>query len=287
MTTIAVTGATGHLGRLVVQALLDRGVEPGSIVAAVRSPEKAAGLLAHGVQAREADFDRPETLASAFAGVDRLLLVSTSSPGSRLTQHVAAIDAAKAAGVGFVAYTSILRADTTPVALAADHKATEEHLAASGLAHSFLRNGWYIENYTAQIPTVKATGSFLGSAGEGRIAGATRLDYAEAAAAVLTAAAPKTVYELGGDQPFTMAELAAEVGRQLGAEISYTDVPAEKLVEILAGAGVPQGFAEILADTDVQIRENGALDNPGPDLRDLIGRPTTPLATAVAEALKA
>ncbi|MFI1995737.1 SDR family oxidoreductase [Actinoplanes sp. NPDC020271] len=287
MTTIAVTGATGHLGRLVVDALINRGVEPGSIVAAVRSPEKAAGLLARGVQVREADFDKPETLAGAFAGVDKLLLVSTSDPGNRLTQHTAAIDAAKAAGVGFVAYTSILRADTTPVLLAADHKATEELLAASGLRHSFLRNGWYIENYTAQIPTVKQTGGFLGSAGEGRIAGATRLDYAEAAAAVLLSEEPKTAYELGGDQPFTMAELAAEVGKQLGTEIGYTDVPADKLVEILSGAGVPEGFAAILADTDVHVRENGALDNPGTDLHDLIGRPTTPLADAVSEALKA
>lgn len=285
MTTIAVTGATGHLGRLVVDALLSRGVEPGSIVAAVRSPEKAAGLLAKGVQVREADFDKPETLAGAFAGVDRLLLVSTSSPGSRLTQHLAAIEAAKAAGVKFVGYTSILRADTTPVLLAADHKATEEALAASGLAHSFLRNGWYFENYTSQIPTVKTTGGFLGSAGEGRIAAATRQDYAEAAAAVLLLENPRTAYELGGDRPFTMTELAAEVGAQLGAEIGYTDVPADKLVEILSGAGVPEGFAAILADTDVHIRENGALDNPGSDLSDLIGRPTTPLAEAVKQAL--
>ncbi|GAA2871962.1 NAD(P)-dependent oxidoreductase [Actinoplanes cyaneus] len=284
MTTIAVTGATGHLGRLVVDALIDRGVEPGSIVAAVRSPEKAAGLLARGVQVREADFDKPETLPAAFAGVDKLLLISTSDPGSRLAQHTAAIDAAKAAGVGFVAYTSILRAGTTPVLLAADHKATEELLAASGLRHSFLRNGWYVENYTSQIPTVKQTGGFIGSAGEGRIAAATRLDYAEAAAAVLLLENPRAVYELGGDQPFTMAELAAEVGKQLGTEIGYTDLPAEKLVEILAGAGVPEGFAAILADTDVHVRENGALDNPGTDLRDLIGRPTTSLADAVKQA---
>ncbi|GAA4585495.1 NAD(P)H dehydrogenase (quinone) [Actinoplanes octamycinicus] len=286
MTTIAVTGATGHLGRLAIDALLRRGVEPGSIVAAVRTPEKAAGLLARGVQVREADFDRPETLTAAFTGVDRVLLVSTNAVGNRVAQHVAAIQAAKAAGVGFVAYTSVLRADTTPIVLAADHKATEEALAASGLAYSFLRNGWYIENYTAQIPTVRATGAYLGSAGDGRIAGATRADYAEAAAAVLTTGNPKTVYELGGDSPFTMAELAAEVSRQAGVEIGYTDVPAEKLVEILSGAGVPEGFAAVLADTDVHVREHGALDNPGSDLRDLIGRPTTPLAVAVADALK-
>ncbi|GAA2702623.1 SDR family oxidoreductase [Actinoplanes palleronii] len=286
MTTIAVTGATGHLGRLVVEALLSRGVEPSSIIAAVRSPEKAAGLLARGVQVRAADFDKPETLATAFAGVDRLLLVSTSSPGSRLAQHHAAIEAAKAAGVGFVAYTSILRADTTPVLLAADHKATEEALAASGLKHSFLRNGWYHENYTAQIPTATANGGFLGSSGEGRIAGASRADYAEAAAAVLVADDVKSVYELGGDTPFTMAELAAEVSKQTGTEIGYSDVPADQLVTILAGAGVPEGFAAILADTDVHIKENGALDNPGSDLRELIGRPTTSLSDAVAAALK-
>ncbi|GIE90688.1 SDR family oxidoreductase [Actinoplanes regularis] len=286
MTTIAVTGATGHLGRLVVEALISRGVEPGSIVAAVRSPEKAAGLLTRGVQVREADYDRPETLTAAFAGVDKLLLISSSTPGSRLAQHTAVIEAAKAAGVGFVAYTSVLRAATTPILLAADHKATEELLAASGLPHTFLRNGWYFENYTAQLPAVRATGAFLGSAGEGRIAGATRLDYAEAAAAALLATDVRPVYELGGDQPFTMAELAAEVSRQLGTEIGYNDVPAGQLVEILAGAGMPRGFAEILADTDVHVRESGALDDAGTDLRDLIGRPTTSLADAVADALK-
>ncbi|GIF14734.1 SDR family oxidoreductase [Actinoplanes teichomyceticus] len=286
MTTIAVTGATGHLGRLVVQALLDRGVDAGAIVAAVRTPQKAADLLGRGVQVREADYDRPETLATALAGVDRLLLVSGNAVGSRLAQHRAVIEAAKAAGVGFVAYTSVLRADTTPIRLAAEHRATEEALAASGLPYSFLRNGWYLENYTSQLPTVRATGAFLGSAGQGRIAAATRADYAEAAAAVLTAGSARPVYELGGDQPFTMAELAAEVSRQLGAEIGYTDVPAEQLVTILTGAGVPRDFAEILADTDVHVREHSALDNPGPDLRELIGRPTTAPAEAIAEALK-
>ncbi|AEV83389.1 NmrA family transcriptional regulator [Actinoplanes sp. SE50] len=285
--TIAVAGATGHLGRLVVEALIGRGVEPSSIVAAVRSPEKAAGLLTRGVQVREADFDRPETLPVAFAGVDRLLLISSNAVGNRVGQHVAAIEAAKAAGVQLIAYTSVLRADTTPILLAAEHKATEEALAASGVAYTFLRNGWYIENYTAQLPTVRTTGAFLGSAGEGRIAGATRLDYAEAAAAVLTADDVRPVYELGGDQPFTLAELAAEVSRQSGETIGYHDVPADELVTILTGAGVPEGFARILADTDVHIRENGVLDNPGSDLRDLIGRPTTPLADAVADALKA
>ncbi|MEV6347339.1 SDR family oxidoreductase [Actinoplanes sp. NPDC051851] len=284
MTTIAVTGATGHLGRLVVEALIARGAEPGSIVAAVRSPEKAGGLAAKGVQVREADYERPETLAGAFAGVDRLLLVSSNAVGTRVAQHTAAIDAAKAAGVGFIGYTSILRADSTPLALAAEHRATEEILAASGLPYAFLRNGWYTENYTDQLPTVKATGGFLGTAGEGRIAAATRADYAEAAAVVLISG-EAGVYELGGDQPFTLTELAAEVARQTGDAVAYNDVPPATMVEILTGAGVPQGFAEILADTDVHVRD-GALTTDSGDLSRLIGHPTTPLTDAVAVALK-
>ena len=188
--TIAVTGATGKLGRLVLNALIDRGATPGEIVAAARDTAKAADLAARGVQVREADDDRPETLAGAFAGVDRLLLISGSEVGRRPPQHRAVIEAAKSAGVRFLAYTSALRADTTPLALAAEHKATEEMVRASGIPFALLRNSWYVENYTGQIGTALANGAFLGSAGEGRIAAATRADYAEAAAARLQAAAP-------------------------------------------------------------------------------------------------
>ena len=282
--TIAITGATGKLGRLVINALIDGGAAPGDIVAAVRDPAKAADLAARGVRVREADYDRLETLAAAFAGVDRLLLISGSETGRRVPQHLAVIDAAKAAGVGFLAYTSALRADTTPLGLAAEHKATEEAIRASGIPFALLRNSWYTENYTQQIGTALISGSFLGSAGEGRIAAATRADYAAAAAGVLLSG-ETGVFELGGDEPFTMAQLAAEVARQTGTPVKYRNLPVAESRTVLAGAGVPEAFAGVLADTDAQIA-GGALDTGSGDLRRLIGRPTTPLADAVATALE-
>jgi NAD(P)H dehydrogenase (quinone) len=190
MTTIAVTGASGKLGRLVIDSLIKRGAAPNDIVAAVRDTAKGADLTALGVQVREADYDRPETLARSIAGVDRLLLISGSEVGRRVRQHVAVIEAAKAAGVQFLAYTSGLRADTTPLGLAAEHKATEEAIRASGIQFALLRNSWYTENYTQQIQTALTNGAVVGSAGKGRIAAATRADYAEAAAAVLLSGPP-------------------------------------------------------------------------------------------------
>ncbi|MEU4427920.1 SDR family oxidoreductase [Actinoplanes sp. NPDC024001] len=281
--TIAVTGATGHLGRLVVEALISRGVAPGEIVAAVRDTGKAARLAALGVQVREADYDRPETLATAFAGIDRLLLISGNEVGKRVPQHTAAIEAARAAGVGFLAYTSILRADTTRVGLAPEHLATEQVIAAAGIPFALLRNGWYIENYTGQFGTALSTGAFLGSARDGRIAAATRADFAEAAAAVLLSAEPG-VYELGGEA-FTMAELAAEVARQSGTPVEYRDLPVAEYQAVLVGAGLPEQYAGLLADTDTKIAE-GELDTDSDDLTRLIGRPATSLADAVATALK-
>ena len=281
--TIAVTGATGHLGRLVVDALLSRGTTPGDIVAAVRDTAKAADLAAKGVQVREADYDRPETLTAAFAGVERLLLVSSNAVGQRIPQHLAVIAAAKAAGVSFLAYTSVLRADTSPLGLAPEHKATEEAVEASGIPHALLRNGWYTENYTGQLDTALSTGAILGSAGDGRIAAATRADYAEAAAAVLLSG-ETGVFELGGE-PFTLTEFAAEVSRQSGREIAYRDLPAAEYEAALAGAGVPEAFAGVLAQIDVQIAA-GELDTDSKDLSRLIGRPSTPLADAVAAAVK-
>ncbi|WP_229069923.1 SDR family oxidoreductase [Actinoplanes sp. DH11] len=283
MTTYAVTGATGQLGRLVVDALIARGAAPGDIVAAVRDTAKAAGLAARGVQVREADYDRPETLTSAFAGVDRLLLISGNEVGKRLPQHTAVIEAAKAAGVTFLAYTSILRADSSPVGLAPEHLATEQALAAAGIEHALLRNGWYTENYAGSITGALATGTIAGSAGDGKIAAATRADYAEAAAAVLLAGSAG-VHELGGT-PFTMAELAAEVSRQSGRTVTYTDLPVAEYQAVLVGAGLPEGYAGLLADTDAKIVE-GHLDTRSGDLEKLIGRPSTPLADAVASALK-
>ncbi|GGN69142.1 NAD(P)-dependent oxidoreductase [Actinoplanes lobatus] len=282
--TIAVTGATGHLGRLVVDALIARGAAPGDIVATARDTTKAAGLAALGVQVREADYDRPETLAAAFAGVDRLLLISGNAIGQRVSQHTAVVEAAKAAGVGFLAYTSILRADTSPIGLAPEHLATEQVVAASGIPFALLRNGWYIENYAASFGPAVEHGALLGSAGDGRIAAATRADFAEAAAVVLLRGEPG-VHELAGDQPFTMAELAAEVARQTGAPVAYQDLPADDYRAALVTAGLPGQFADLFADTDVKIRD-GHLDDSTGTLSRLIGRSTTPLAEAVATALK-
>ncbi|MBG0561094.1 SDR family oxidoreductase [Actinoplanes aureus] len=282
--TIAVTGATGHLGRLVVEALISRGAAPNEIVAVVRDLAKAAGLAAQGVQVRQADYDRPETLGTALAGADRLLLISGNEVGKRVPQHTAVIEAARAAGVRFLAYTSILRADTSTIGLAPEHLATEQVIAASGIPYAVLRNGWYFENYAGQFGTALATGAFAGSAGDGRIAAATRADYAEAAAAVLLAGDPG-VYELGGEA-FTMAELAAEVTRQAGIAVEYRDLPVAEYQALLVGAGLPEGYAALLAETDFKITQ-GELDTDSDDLTRLIGRPATSLADAVATALKA
>ncbi|MFI5839179.1 SDR family oxidoreductase [Catenuloplanes sp. NPDC051500] len=282
---IVVTGATGHLGRLVVENLLDRGVPAGEIVAAARTPEKAADLAARGVQVREADYERPETLASALAGAEKVLLIS-GAPGNRVADHQAVIDAAKAEGVRLFAYTSILNADTTAMQLADDHKATEANIKAAGLPYAFLRNSWYHENYTGQLPQTLQNGAILGAAGEGRIAGAARADYAAAAGAVLTSDGPVNVaYELAGDAPYTLTELAAVVTELSGTPVVYRDLPAEEFESTLAGFGLPAPAAKLFADVDANIAR-GALVNDSGDLSRLIGRPTTPVADTVAAALK-
>lgn len=281
----AITGASGQLGRLVIQQLIARGVPAGQIVALVRSPAKAADLAALGVQLRPADYNQPATLGPALAGVQRLLLVSSSEIGQRLPQHQAVIDAARAAGVGFVAYTSLLRADTTPLALGSEHTATEAALRASGLPHAVLRHGWYTENYLASVPPALQHGAFIGAAGEGRIASATRLDYAEADAAVLLdPPASGTVLELAGDEAYTLAGFAAELGRQSGREIPYVNLPTAEFEAALAGAGLPGPLAALLADSDAGAAQGGLFDD-GRALSRLIGRPTTPLAQAMAAAL--
>ncbi|QHQ35691.1 SDR family oxidoreductase [Algicella marina] len=283
---IAVTGATGQLGRLVIEALL-RTEAPGSVAALVRSTDKAADLSALGVVVRSADYDKPETLGPALEGVDRLLLISSSEVGKRAEQHKAVIAAAKAAGVGLVAYTSILRADTSPMALAEEHNQTEAALASAGVRHVVLRNGWYTENYAGGISAAPEHGAMIGSAGEGRIAAASRRDYAEAAAAVLVSAEDQAgkVYELAGDDAFTMAELAAEVARQSGKPVVYNDLPEAAYKEALVGMGLPDGLAAILADSDAKAAE-GALFDDGRALSALIGRPTTPVAKIVADILR-
>lgn len=286
MPTIAVTAATGQLGRLVVDSLIERGVDPASIVAAVRTPAKAEDLAARGVEVREADYTRPDTLASALQGVDRVLLISSSEVGQRDAQHANVIAAAKDAGVSLLAYTSVLNADTTTMQLAAEHQATEKRLRESGLNTVFLRNGWYSENYTGQLAATIEHG-LAGAAGDGRVAPAARKDFADAAAAVLTGEGHENeAYELAGDEPLTLTEIAALLADATGQPIAYNDLPVEAYAELLAGAGLPAPVNGIIADSSAAIGR-GELSTDSGDLARLIGRPTTPVAdTFRAEAAK-
>ncbi len=281
---IAITGATGQLGRLVIQNLL-KTVPASQIVAAVRSPAKAADLAALGVQVRQADYAQPATLEAALQGVDKLLLISSSEVGQRVPQHAAVIAAAQKAGVKLLAYTSILRADSSPLGLAAEHKETEAALRASGLPFVLLRNGWYTENHTGSVPAALQYGAVMGSAKDGRIASAARADYAAAAAAVLTKDNQAgQVYELAGDSAYTLAEFAAEIAQQSGKPVVYNDLPQAAYAAALVQVGLPEGFAALLADSDVGASQ-GALFDDGHQLRGLIGRPTTPLSDVVKAAL--
>lgn len=282
---IVVTGATGQLGRLVIQNLL-KTVPARQVVAAVRTPAKAADLAALGVQVREADYTKPATLAATFAGAKKLLLISSSEVGQRAEQHRAAIDAAKAAGVQLLAYTSILRAPTSRIALAVEHRETEAMLKTSGVPHVLLRNGWYTENYTGSLAAALAHGVVLGAARDGRIAAAARADYAAAAAAVLLRDGQAgRVYELAGDQAFTLAEYAAEVARQSGKSVAYQDLPEADFKSALVSVGLPEAFAGVLAQSSAATAM-GELFDDGRQLSALIGRPTTPMADSVAVALK-
>jgi len=279
--TIAVTGASGHLGRLVI-AKLGQKVPASEIVALARTPAKAADL---GVTVREADYTKPETLERALAGVDRLLLISSSEVGQRVAQHRNVIDAAKKSGVKRIVYTSVLHADRSPLGLAAEHLATEAYLKASGLPFTILRNGWYTENYTAAIGGALANGTFIGSAGDGKISSAPRADYAEAAAIVLAGAGHEgKTYELAGDTAYTLADLAAEVSRQTGRTIPYRNLPEADYAAALLSAGLPEVFVKLLADSDAGVAK-GALFDAGHQLSGLIGRPTVPLSAVVAETL--
>lgn len=281
--TVLVTGTSGHLGRLVVLALLERGVPAGEIVATARDLSAIADLAGRGVQTRRADYTDPASLDAAFEGVDRAVLVSSNAVGSRVDDHRNVVEAAVRAGVGLLGYTSILRADTSDLALAADHRATEDLITASGVPFTFLRNGWYVENYTANAAPALATGQVVGSAGDGRISAATREDLAAAAATVLAGGEHAgAVYELAGDTAFTLAEYAAALGAATGREIGYTDLPVEEYVAVLVSAGVPEGFAQVLADSDRGIA-GGALEDHSGDLARLIGRPTTPLADVLRD----
>ena len=285
--SVVVTGATGHLGRLTVEALLRRGVPASDLVATGRDITGIKDLADRGVVVRRADFTDPGSLAAAFAGAGKLLLISASVPvDERVANHRRAIDAALAAGVSLVAYTSTLRADTAATVIGATHRATEEYLRERRVPSVLLRNGWYLENYTGQLPLILQNGAVTGAAGQGRVSAASRADYAEAAAVVLTTEGHAgAVYELGGDESFTLAELAAAVSAAAGKQITYTDLPALELARVLAGAGLPAGLAEVLADADLGL-SRGELFTGSGDLGRLIGRPATRLADAVADALR-
>lgn len=282
---IAITGATGQLGRLVIDALLKK-IPAAEIVALVRSPEKAADLQAQGVTLRVADYNQPDTLAAALTGISKLLLISSSEVGQRVAQHQAVIDAAKAAGVDFIAYTSLLHADTTTLGLGVEHRATEAQLAASGIPFALLRNGWYTENYAASIAPALAHHAFIGAVGDGRIASAARVDYAEAAAEVLVRDGQAgKVYELAGDDSYSLAEFSAEIARQSGEQVDYVNLPQAEFAAALKGAGLPDGLAEMLADSDAGAAQGGLFDDSR-TLSALIGRPTTPYAEVIKAALK-
>lgn len=283
---IAITGATGQLGHLVIDALL-KTVAAEQIVAIARDPAKAADLTAKGVQVRRADYGDAAALTAALSGVKKLLLISSSEVGQRTAQHRNVIEAAKAAGVGFIAYTSLLHADRSPLGLAQEHVATERMLTESGIPFALLRNGWYTENYLASVPPALEHGVFIGSAGDGKIASATRADYAEAAARVLTLDNQAgNVYELAGDEAWTLADLSALLSQQSGKPVVYQNLSEADFKAALLGAGLPEPLAALLANSDAGASQGGLFDDSR-QLSALIGRPATPLAESVRDLLAA
>jgi NAD(P)H dehydrogenase (quinone) len=283
---ILVTGATGQLGRLTVP-LLSRRLPAGKLVALVRDPAKAADLAAAGAELHQGSYDDPDSLERAFEGVSKILFISGNEVGQRLRQHGNVIDAAKRSNVDLLAYTSILHADVSPLELTVEHRETEKLIEDSGVPAVILRNGWYTENYTANIASVLQHNAVIGCAGDGRISAATRQDYAEAAAAVLLSEEDQTgkIYELAGDEAFTLADYAAEIARQTGKPIGYRDLPEADYKALLVKAGVPEIYAGVFSDSDAGAAI-GALFNASRTLSSLIGRPTTSLADSVTAALK-
>jgi NAD(P)H dehydrogenase (quinone) len=280
--SIVVTAATGHLGNLVIDELLQR-VPAGQVVAVARNAEKAAPIADCGVEVRIADYNDPAALAKAFGAGDTVLLISGLEP-NRLDQHKSIIAIAKEAGVARIAYTSVLGGPEADFELATDHRATEQAILDSGLPYTFLRNGWYNEVYTDQIPVQLANG-VVGSAGDGRIGSAARRDYAAAAAVVLTGDGhEKKAYELNGDAAWTLTEYAAELAKQSGKDVAYSNLSAKDHVQVLVGAGLPEPLAQMFGGVDAAI-ERGLLAGRGSDLARLIGRPTTPIADSIAAAL--
>ncbi|RDI66271.1 SDR family oxidoreductase [Nocardia pseudobrasiliensis] len=274
--TVAVTGASGQLGRLVVEALLRR--DAGPVVAIVRDPAKVADLAERGVEVRQASYDDAAALDRALAGVDRVLLISGNEFGARVDQHTAVIRAAERAGVELLVYTSIPQADANPMILAQEHRGTEDVLAKAAVPHAILRNSWYWENYLGALPTAVESGVLYGSAGDGRVSPAARADYAEAAAVVLTTEGHAgQIYELGGDEHPTYADLARIAAEVSGKPVRYQDLPRDDYAAALEKAGLPGDYARVLADADEVIR-TGVLDVTSGHLRKLIGRASTPAA---------
>ncbi|GGX36082.1 SDR family oxidoreductase [Undibacterium squillarum] len=282
----AITGASGQLGRLVIAQLL-KTVPASQLIAIVRKPSSVADLAVQGVQVRQADYNDSAAMQAALQGVQRLLLISSSEIGQREAQHRNVIQAAKAAGVQLIAYTSLLHADRSPLALAQEHVATEQILRDSGIAHAILRNGWYTENYLGSLPVVLQYGAVLGASGEGRISSASRADYAAAAAAVLQDAnAGGKVLELAGDTSYSLSELAAEIAAQSGKPVQFQNMPTAAYQAALESFGLPAGFAALLADSDEGASKGGLFDDSH-TLSQLIGRSTTTMAASVTEALAA
>ncbi|MDF7680022.1 SDR family oxidoreductase [Enterobacteriaceae bacterium ESL0689] len=277
---IAITGATGQLGQLVIQNLL-KTVPASQIVAIVRNPEKAQGLRQQGITIRQADYTDQPALEKALQGIDKLLFISASEPGQRIQQHRNVINAAKTAGVKFIAYTSLLHADKALLGLCDEHIVTEQMLADAGIPYTLLRNGWYIENYLASVPAALEHGVFIGAAGEGKIAAAPRADYAQAAARVMTETGHAgKVYELAADKSWTLSELVAELSQQSGKNVTYQNLSEADFVDALKSAGLPAGLAEMLANSDIGASKGGLFDDSHA-LSALMGHPTTSLTESI------
>lgn len=276
---IAITGATGQLGRITVAKLKEKTAAE-NLVALVRTPEKAADL---GIEARAFDYAKPETLAASLKGIDTVFLISGNEIGQRAIQHKNVIQAANEAGVRWIVYTSLLGADTTSLILGAEHLATEKALETSGITYTILRNGWYTENYAQSIPGSIQAGGFIGSAGEGKISSANREDFAEAAAVVLTTEGhANKIYELAGDEAYTLTEFAAEISLQSGKNIPYINLSEADFTAALVGFGLPEGFAQVLSNSDIGASKGDLFDD-SKTLSGLIGRPTTPYAVTIRE----
>lgn len=277
---IAITGATGQLGELVIQNLL-KSTKAENIVALVRNVEKAQSLKQQGVELRLFNYDQPETLIPALEGIDKLLLISANEIGRRTPQHQAVIQAAISANVPYIAYTSLLNAPTSPLGLAQEHRETEALILQSGLKYTFLRNNWYNENYLANLQHTAETGILYGSAQDGKISSASRLDYAEAAAHVLsTEGHENKIYELAGSTSFTLADLASYIANASGKAVDYQNISAEDYTQALAAAGLPSALINVIVDADIQTAK-GAMFSDSKDLECLIGRKTTPIQDQV------